>query len=495
MKTGFTLALLILTCFASSLLAASHDGNRNVFSPGDHHNIPGIEIQAQNPAPGILPLMKKSQYSPETTYYQWDTVVCYDTLNRTIMYTRTFNSFNQVTEQKRLFWKNGAWADSLKWDYTYDAGGYVLTSLQQRMSGGTWNNYLLWTYTYDSVENLTVYQQQRWTSGAWVNLYMTTYVYSSHYWGLPDSVLVQQWSGTVWTPYNRYTYTYDSNEDELTYKQERYSSGSWNNVFFSEETWDISGHRLSYLSQTWQSGAWVNSGYQTYSYNAHWDKSRVIYYTWNGVAWDTASRLSYTYNTSYLVIESLTELWSSGVWSNSHQDLFNYDGSGNLLQDEYQTWNGTEWNNSYRLLYTWDAYGNSIQGHYETWRGGAFVPYLGTMNVYTQQGSVLSVWPVYWYEADFFWPLTGIGEAGKTNSVLRVYPNPAVSTIHIDYSNWQKDRECRLTVFSMDGRLMTERTFSGRITSLDISGFSEGIYILKVVSDGRTDITRFSVKE
>ena len=74
---------------------------------------------------------------------------------------------------------------------------------------------------------------------------------------------------------------------------------------------------------------------------------------------------------------------------------------------------------------------------------------------------------------------TGIGE-NDIQSTLRVYPNPAYSTVTIESPN-----STQLFIHSADGRTIANQKITEGVNTIDISSYAAGVYLLRT-SDGKT---------
>lgn len=73
-----------------------------------------------------------------------------------------------------------------------------------------------------------------------------------------------------------------------------------------------------------------------------------------------------------------------------------------------------------------------------------------------------------------------------------MYPNPVKKVLHFDFKGFPAEK---VTVFSIVGSSVLERTISPQENTLDVSFLSPGIYLMKMsFQDGDTHISRF-VKE
>jgi hypothetical protein len=81
--------------------------------------------------------------------------------------------------------------------------------------------------------------------------------------------------------------------------------------------------------------------------------------------------------------------------------------------------------------------------------------------------------------------VTGISDIQKAEPFLALYPNPANSVLNISTNSLHPKS---LTIYDASGRKVSEQAFT---TSLDISGLSQGIYLLEVKSEEGITRRRF----
>ncbi len=70
-----------------------------------------------------------------------------------------------------------------------------------------------------------------------------------------------------------------------------------------------------------------------------------------------------------------------------------------------------------------------------------------------------------------------------------MYPNPAKNSITVNCEN-----STEINIYSIDGKLVLQKAVQNPVNELNISTLTDGIYMLKVVTDKGT-VTRKLVKE
>lgn len=63
---------------------------------------------------------------------------------------------------------------------------------------------------------------------------------------------------------------------------------------------------------------------------------------------------------------------------------------------------------------------------------------------------------------------------------IKIYPNPATDILNIKITNFNRDNSLRIGFFDLSGRLLINKMVREETTTLDISPYASGIYILKL---------------
>ena len=62
-------------------------------------------------------------------------------------------------------------------------------------------------------------------------------------------------------------------------------------------------------------------------------------------------------------------------------------------------------------------------------------------------------------------------------SAVKIYPNPVMSTLNIEYPLIE---DMTVILFSIDGKKLIEKAISKKLTKIDISKFSKGVYLIQL---------------
>jgi hypothetical protein len=88
-----------------------------------------------------------------------------------------------------------------------------------------------------------------------------------------------------------------------------------------------------------------------------------------------------------------------------------------------------------------------------------------------------------------FLPLTSTLEIAENNS-LAISPNPSQGIYQIDFGNGSNNH-IQIKILDMQGNLIEKHNLSNKhSTSIDLSKYASGLYILKVVSNNKQEISR-----
>lgn len=94
---------------------------------------------------------------------------------------------------------------------------------------------------------------------------------------------------------------------------------------------------------------------------------------------------------------------------------------------------------------------------------------------------VLQVWE------DFCKSLLDINETHELRT--QIFPNPVQDILNISLEKANVDAEVQ--IFDLLGQIQTEVRIQGNINSIDVSSLKNGLYLIKVVQDNRTEILKF----
>ncbi len=83
--------------------------------------------------------------------------------------------------------------------------------------------------------------------------------------------------------------------------------------------------------------------------------------------------------------------------------------------------------------------------------------------------------------------------AGGNNNEFEIFPNPAVSELHL-FIRKPLDANVTATIIDLSGRKILSQIISSQKTSLDVSSLEDGIYLLELRSRSNTILKKFEVR-
>lgn len=159
--------------------------------------------------------------------------------------------------------------------------------------------------------------------------------------------VAQRWdkhNGSVWQGQDSVVYTYNSNGDEQVRLIENTPSvNQWSPFFRFTSTYDAQQNLQTRSAQQWLNNAWKNVTKYTYAYNGSNQQTEIIYQTSNSTnAWINTGR-SVTSYAGNLRTELITYGWVSNMWSPQTRQLFQYNSSGELTIHDFYDFTNNVW--------------------------------------------------------------------------------------------------------------------------------------------------------
>lgn len=321
------------------------------------------------------------------------------------------------------------------------------------------------TLSYNSTGKLILSQSLHWNyvMNQWIDTIRYTYDYNANN---QISSIVKTIHGTSPNQFLyefKYKYTYNSNNLLVLFEHKTYNYNTqlWQNYDKKEYTYNSSGEKLSEICSEWYYTNWELLCKDDYSYDSQGNLTLDFIYFWLTSVWDPDQKLEYQYDSK----NNMTEVRHGGF--NTNNQFVYYDRSR-------LTYDLTTSSNQLILPpYLIGQFNNKL-----TERSGG--SYNG--NSWNQTGKQL-----YYYSNI---SITAIGNSDQLK--IEIYPNPAQSYINIKTSQKQKFYNSTYEIINISGqKLLSGKDFSQPI---DISNLSSGLYIIKIIDDNKTIISkRFTV--
>ena len=87
---------------------------------------------------------------------------------------------------------------------------------------------------------------------------------------------------------------------------------------------------------------------------------------------------------------------------------------------------------------------------------------------------------------------TGINESVSTDYTWRIFPNPAKNSVTISQT---EPTFKKYEIYDLNGRLVTENKINGILQKVDLIGYAEGMYIVKLIGTQKVEFKKIVVVE
>lgn len=243
-----------------------------------------------------------------------------------------------------------------------NGNGFLMSEdLNKRWWSNTWNIFQRWSYTYDANNNQIEELQQGWNNVEWYNStrWISTYDINNNQ--LENLIQLYNYGGVSgWGNYFRYLYTYDVFNNCITMIRQFWNVSYWRNSTKDSLVYDANNNMIEDIYHYWNGSAWVPNTYTYYTYdeNNNLIEKRIFL---NYQKW------LYTYDVNNNLLEELFQQYSNSIWENREKRSWTYDVNNNCLTYLFQTWVVSNWANTYRTDYTYDTNNNLISEVGKNW--------------------------------------------------------------------------------------------------------------------------------
>ncbi|MEZ5016078.1 MAG: T9SS type A sorting domain-containing protein [Flavipsychrobacter sp.] len=304
-----------------------------------------------------------------------------------------------------------------------------------------------------------------------------------------------------------YDYVYDANDriTSRTYKSNSTSGWYWENRL--SYTYDAQGNRTSYLREIWDIGNnnWRNDSMSTYTYTNGKMTGELTQWWWPTTSsWEDISRTAISYNSNE-PDSILTEQYHLSSWDTTTLEVYHYDANNNndtlTIFDYY-----TSWVPSQRNIYSYDNNHNRLsniqQGYlksqskfenqfrerysYNT-HNLLTLTLIDVWNAQSSQFEYLDGYPYMMFRHYGSLP-SGI-ERISSNRNLKIFPNPASSTIQIQMIVPQSKELLEFAIYDASGKQMRfwrHEPYSGGLYNhvIDVTEILDGLYVIRNLNTG-----------
>ncbi|MBN2727702.1 MAG: T9SS type A sorting domain-containing protein [Bacteroidales bacterium] len=260
------------------------------------------------------------------------------------------------------------WEPNETYIFTYTPEGLIKTILHKAYNTIT-SSYenLRYQVSAYSGTNILLNVEQNWLVDHWENNVKTEYSYNGN--NQISSKTKYIWNNITeeWDPEGRHLYTYSVN-DLVNDTYQSYSGVSYDYSYRNLYTYDVSGNMLSRQYDSYTGGVWVNGILYEYTFNSNNDRLTYKKSNWNSGlnTWVNSILNTYTYNANFNLTQQLYQSWDLGLlsWVNVEKYDYTFDANFNKTKKEFSNWDniGGVWEYADKTEYFWSQYdANSVQ--------------------------------------------------------------------------------------------------------------------------------------
>jgi len=290
----------------------------------------------------VLMLNAQNQHRLDSiTYKYYDPVNGNFALSGISKYTYSPSTVNTTFDNDAWDQVNSVFYTQMKQEYTHDSNGNVSTRTLHYWMGTSLDPFQKYFYSFDSNDRIIEKREQFYNTGtsSFENSQREVYAYTNSSDPLPSEVQIDTWDT---------------------------GSGSWQSNQKATVTYNANWHFLTVLLEIYDStnNTWINYKQWTRTYDSNGRITQQLLEDWNGTAWVNYSRYDNTYTSSSGVdrIEHISQLWdqANAQWVNSGKQIYEVDSStGEMLVQEYYYWDSfntpNAWKGSQKKVYNYNA--------------------------------------------------------------------------------------------------------------------------------------------
>jgi hypothetical protein len=285
-----------------------------------------------------------------------------DSANQSFMdngYKAVFAYDNDMRELSRTYyyWQNSAWVLDYKWDYaynnlgqltvikryglvsgnltedyritqTFNASGYSIQRIEQKVSGGTPTNDFNKLYTRDALGNLTDYVYQKWVNNTWLNTNRTITSYKPAT-NLADTITRFDWTNNAWRSLTRDINEYNSSDLQTQKVTQTFNLNTqvFGNYRRETKSYNANDKLAVFGFYAWLNNTWFidrEVTYQTYT-GDFFGRSTLKEYNNTTLQLENVSRTDNIFNTDGWRIRSRDYNWTNNTWEETGNRDFTFE--------------------------------------------------------------------------------------------------------------------------------------------------------------------------
>ncbi len=361
------------------------------------------------------------------------------------------------------------WDSTGRYTYSYFPNGDLAEEVRESY-GSTFVPASRTVYAYTVPGYYSSYTTYYWDGSAWVGDYQSQYTYDAQnnpltYWFLTWNV--SQWDTTAGSKYSR-TYVYTNrvaSEIGLSWNSQTHLwDTDWREVYhwYSAQGWD------SLTSYDWDGSAWqpqeryVDVSWHDIDEDEPFGARTQSY---NGAIWEDFDRFAVTYTGPTDNYVAISEEWTGSSWDSVFKDIIVHDSHDHEISYMgYEYWSGA-----------WHLYGSQITAYSYDAQGST------TQIIYDDLDSAGILQNSYKIEYPSFF--TNAPEPTSLGANVTAYPNPCSDRLNFQVK-LKQNGPAHIALYDLQGRLRMQTVTPARVgedIALPISEVLEnGTYIYRI---------------
>lgn len=358
----------------------------------------------------------------------------------------------------------------------------LLSSIEEvDIGGGTWINSSGYNYEYEN-GNLISETDFFWNGLNWEVSGKVSYTYNGS-----NKVTVE-----VYQSYNsstgmyendeRIVYTYNGNGDLSLIESYTWDTGAW--VAESRSTILYSGTTLTGgISEDYDGSVWTNTFQSTVSYNGNGTIDEIIEEEWNGTTWVLEGRDSFTYDGNNRIASVKFDIRNGMAWEEAFTTTYMVDGNGNRISETDAFAGGGGGDETITYAYDMTALMSSFDNPFADDNGFEYLyedyPYF---NKILSETSTNNYRTTYDYNN-----VLSLNKAINKQVSMDIFPNPSRDYVTIKSSEAIE----KIDVFNAVGT----KILSTSDLKIDVSNFSNGLYLMNIILDSGVTVSKKIIKD
>ncbi len=434
---------------------------------------------------------------------------------------------NQPDSLTRYRWVNNAWAPHYGERIMYNGAGQISSAVYTDLTNTMFVSRLRETKTYNEARRFLTSTIAVWRNGAWQDTLRTTFNYNAQNWVSEQERSHRPAGATDWVRQSSTLYEYENNARDLLaqYTIRNWRNGNYVNFYRGTYQYEEGNTSVSVLSeQEWvaaegqEGGEWRNIAVTNYTFNeaGEWTtavtsrrnnageltpQSRIINAEWHNYP---------NRQLSYWIEQDMV----NGAWQISETGRIAYANNGGTTTSIGTYANGVL-ADSTREAVTFNSMGLYTGTRVQRYLAEAWVTTADTVNTLTYNtgneptdGSRLTERVTQIYNpttnqltnarrVELFYVTTSTEAPLALNNSIEVYPNPSTDVASVRFSLSQPAK-VSIQLYDVTGRMVKEIAESNMSSgehrfSINTGALIQGVYLLRVNSNDQSQVKRVVV--